>query len=65
MSVATCTPLTLIVEVVTQRCEAYMGRCVHSIHTHTHLGYLNSTLPSAVCITQLLSSGLKFLDVQD
>ena len=38
---------------------------VHTAYTPTHLGHLNSTLQSVLCITQLLSSGLKFLDVQD
>ena len=38
---------------------------VYTAYTPTHLGYLESTLQSVLCITQLLSSGLKFLDVQD
>ena len=38
---------------------------VYTAYTPTHLGHLNSTLQSVLCITQLLSSGLKFLDVQD
>ena len=38
---------------------------VYTAYTPTHLGYLNSTLQSVLCIIQLLSGGLKFLDVQD
>ena len=64
MGVVRCTPPSLIVRWLLRDVRPTWGG-VYTAYTPTHLGHLNSTLQSVLCITQLLSSGLKFLDVHD
>ena len=63
MGVATCTSPSLIVEVDIDVRPTWGG--VYTAYTPTNLGHLNSTLQSVLHITQLLSSGLQFLNVQN